>query len=433
MIAPVEQQRTELRKQRRPIEIRVVVEFQMPRGIGPMSFAPAEFVFTPSSAPDVAPVVTVSDSLVSSVTSPEPSASLSLVELYRANLEQKELLQNEAKTVRADIQRIVRFQAWLEQRSKTPLLQQLAEQKEILWDYARHLRTQDKGYSSASCGHALNAIMKLLRWCFEATLIGKMLKSPTRGDVNMMRAASTENEDFQGEPVTLAEFAKLMSPEVLGGCQWPRLGNVSPALFWECVLLSHMVFGFRSQDWFAARTNDKAGLLWADIVESTQCPKLDDLHNLHGWLWYLVHKTKKKSQRAAKPVKLLVPIPGRLRALIELFRGLDSDRVFPLTSNSRYWSLEFTRILERAGLDDASRRAAKKPVIKLSLGQKKVASFRKGCASLWADHVDEAAASYLLKHSVTDGAVSAITREHYLQAYRPLRAIVANLETLPIW
>jgi hypothetical protein len=432
MIAPIEQ-RTEVRKQRRPIEIRVVVQFEMPRGIGPMNVAPAEFVFTPSSAPDIAPVVTVSDSLVSSVTSLPPSAPVSLVELYRTNLEPKELLQNEVKTVRADIQRIVKFQAWLEQRSQTPLLHHIAEKKDILSDYARHLRTQEKGCSSASCGQALNAIMKLLRWSAEAGLIAKAPKSPCRGDVNMMRPASTDNSDFQGEPVTLDEFAKLMRPEVLNGCRWPRLGNVSPGEFWECVLLSHFVFGFRSQDWFPARTNDKAGLLWADIVDGTQCPKLDDLSNPHGWLWYLVHKTKKKSQRAAKPVKLLVPIPGRLRHLIEQFRGLDPERVFPLTSNSRYWSREWTGILERAGLDDASRTLARKPVIKLSLGQKSVASFRKGCASMWADHVDESAASYLLKHSVTDGAVSAITREHYLQAYRPLRAIVANLETLPIW
>lgn len=432
MIAPIEQ-RTEVRKQRRPIEIRVVVQFEMPRGLGHMNVAPAEFVFTPSSAPDIAPVVTVSESLASSVISSEPSTPLSLVELYRTNLEPKELLQNEVKTVRADIQRIVRFQAWLEQRSKTPLLQQIAEKKDILWDYARHLRTQDKGCSSASCGHALNAVMKLLRWSVEAGLIPKAPKYPTRGDVNMMRPASTENEDFQGEPVTLDEFRKLMSLEVLNGCKWPRLGNVSPAEFWECVMLSHFVFGFRSQDWFPARTNDKAGLMWSDILDGTQCPKLDDLHNPHGWLWYLVHKTKKKSQRAAKPVKLLVPIPGRLKYLIEQFRGLDPERVFPLTSNSRYWSKEWRGILKRAGLDSVSRKAAKKPVIYLSLGQKSVASFRKGCASMWADHVDESAASYLLKHSVTDGAVSAITREHYLQAYRPLRAIVANLETLPIW
>lgn len=432
MIAPIEQ-RTEVRKQRRPIEIRVVVQFEMPRGIGPMQVAPAQFVFTPSSAPDIAPVVTVSDSLTSSVVSPPRSEPVSLVELYRTHLEPKELLQNELKTVRADIQRIVKFQAWLEHRSKTHPLQQITETKDILWDYARHLRTQDKGCSSASCGQALNAIMKLLRWSAEAGLIAKVPKSPCRGDVNMMRPASTDNSDFQGEPVTLDEFAKLMRPDVLNGCQWPRIGNVSPAQFWECVLLSHFVFGFRSQDWFPARTNDKAGLLWADIVDETQCPKLDDLHNPHGWLWYLVHKTKKKSQRAAKPVKLLVPIPSRLRSLIELFRGLDPERVFPLASNSRYWSREWTGILERAGLDDLSRIAARKPVIKLSLGQKSVASFRKGCASMWADHVDESAASYLLKHSVTDGAVSAITREHYLQAYRPLRAIVANLETLPIW
>jgi hypothetical protein len=433
MIAPIEQ-RIETRKTRRPIEIRVVVELHMPRGIVPMpNVSPAEFIFTPSSAPDIAPVVTVSDSLASSVISPEPSPPVSLVDLYKTNLEPNELLQNEVKTVRADVARIHRFQWWLEQRSKAPLLKQIADQKDILWDYARHLRTQDKGYSSASCGHALNSIMKMLRWCFEAGLIGKVPKSPTRGDVNMMRLANTDNSDFQGEPVTLDEFARLMRPEVLSGCQWPRIGDVSPAEFWECVLLSHFVFGFRSQDWFAARTNDKSGLLWSDILDETQCPKLDDLHNSHGWLWYLVHKTKKKSQRAAKPVKLLVPIPGRLRSLIERFRGLDPERVFPLTSNSRYWSREWTAILERAGLDDESRKAARKPVIYLSLGQKKVASFRKGCATMWSDHVDESAASYLLKHSVTEGAVSNITREHYLQAYRPLRAIVANLETLPIW
>jgi hypothetical protein len=431
MIAPVEQ-RIEIRKQRRPIEIRVVVQFEMPRGFASMNVAPAEFVFTPSAAPDIAPVVTVSDSLQTSVVSPPPLTPVSLVELYRSNLEPRELLQNEVKTVRADIQRIVRFQSWLEQRSKSPLLQQIAETKEILWDYARHLRTQEKGCSSASCGQALNAIMKLLRWSVEAGFIPKAPKYPTRGDINMMRDSSTDS-DFQGEPVTLEEFRRLINSEVLDQCQWPRLGHITPAKFWETVLLSHYVFGFRSQDWFPARTNEKAGLLWSDIVDETQCPKLDDLHNPHGWLWYLVHKTKKKSQRAAKPVRLLVPIPSRLRQLLEQFRGLDPERVFPLASNSRYWSLEWNGILERAGLNAESRKAAKKPVIYLSLGQKSVASFRKGCASMWSDHVDESAASYLLKHSVTDGAVSAITREHYLQAYRPLRAIVANLETLPIW
>jgi hypothetical protein len=431
MIAPVEQ-RIEIRKQRRPIEIRVVVQFEMPRGFASMNVAPAEFVFTPSAAPDIAPVVTVSDSLQTSVVSPPPLTPVSLVELYRSNLEPRELLQNEVKTVRADIQRIVRFQSWLEQRSKTPLLQQIAETKEILWDYARYLRTQEKGCSSASCGQALNAIMKLLRWSVEAGIIPKAPKYPTRGDINMMRDSSRDS-DFQGEPVTLEEFRRLINPEVLEQCQWPRLGHITPAKFWETVLLSHYVFGFRSQDWFPARTNEKAGLLWSDIVDETQCPKLDDLHNPHGWLWYLVHKTKKKSQRAAKPVRLLVPIPSRLRQLLEQFRGLDPERVFPLASNSRYWSLEWNGILERAGLNAESRKAAKKPVLYLSLGQKSVASFRKGCASMWSDHVDESAASYLLKHSVTDGAVSAITREHYLQAYRPLRAIVANLETLPIW
>jgi integrase len=173
--------------------------------------------------------------------------------------------------------------------------------------------------------------------------------------------------------------------------------------------------------------------MWSDVITETRCPRLEDLHNEHGWVWYLVHKTKKKSQRAAKPVKLLVPLSRRLRESIELFRGIDPERVFPLPCNGKYWSDQVCGILERAGLDDASRKAARKPSIELSLGQKSVASFRKGCAAMWADHVSESAASYLLKHSVTEGGVSAITREHYLQAYRPLREIVPALETLPLW
>lgn len=448
MIARIESPK----KARQPVEIRVVVEIQMPAWLQQQQqtaitrevsaemqnsrIGVPEFFFTPPNSPEMQPVVTVSESLNASIVSSTPCVSPSLVELYRQHLEPRELLQNERKTVRADIARIHRFQFWLEQRSNTPrvgLIQQISEQKTILFDYSSHLRTQEKGCSSASAMLSMNAIMKLCRWCVEAGMLTKAPKCPTKGDLNMMALAITDDSDFQGEPVTVAEFQQMIRADVLSQCQWPRFGNVSPAEFWETVLLSHMVFGFRSQDWFPARTNEKTGLLWSDIIDSTQCPRLDDLHSPHGWLWYLVHKTKKKSQRAAKPVKLLVPLPARLRQLLELFRGLDPERVFPLTSNSRYWSREFTGILERASLDDASRKATRKPVIKLSLGQKSVASFRKGCAAMWADHVDESSASYLLKHSVTDGAVSTITREHYLQAYRPLRAIVQHLETLPIW
>lgn len=469
MIAPIDQP---LKKQRRPVEIRLVLEIQMPpwmqnqpnvirqeiSGAMHNQRISPEFVFTAPPQMDVDPVISHSaaqpskppatplapEKPIAQDDSGQPSESL--VDLYREHLEPRELLKNEPRTVRADITRVQNFQNWLEmenpnvfsaQRITTPRgahLRIVAENKDILFDYSRWMRNQDSGNSAATVMHSMNAVMKLFRWCAEAGLLKKAPKYPTKGDLNEMRPESDSDDcEFQGEPVTVEEFRRMSAPEVLACCEWPRLGNISPATFWETVLLSHMVFGFRSQDWFAARTNDKTGLLWSDLITETQCPRLEDLHNPHGWLWYLVHKTKKKSKRAAKPTRLLVPLPSRLRELIEMFRGLDPVRVFPLQNNSRYWSAEFQGILLRAGLDRETRKAAKKPEIQLSLGQKKIASFRKGCASMWADHCCEEAASYLLQHSVSDGKVSAITREHYLKIYRPLRRIVPALETLPVW
>jgi hypothetical protein len=376
------------------------------------------------------PVVTVTPSLV--------VTTETLVELYTSNLLPAEMLRNEARTVRADLARVGRFEEWLQksaQRISTPLrnpFESIAQNKHILFDYARFVRSQPEGNSTATVLQAMNAIMKLARWAKETGRLSSLPKYPTRGDCNEMRIQDQESE-FQGEPVTLGELRQMMNPEVLNGCTWPEFANVTPAAFWRGVLLAHYCLGFRSQDWFAVRTTDKAGLLWSDIVTETQCPRLEDLHSEHGWAWYLVHKTKKKSRRAAKPVKLLVPLSRELREFIELFRGLDAERVFPLPSNSRYWSQQIQGILFRAGLDPESRTSAHKPVIQLSLGQKSVASFRKGCAAMWSDHVSESAASYLLQHSVTDGKVSAITREHYLKIYRPLLDIVPAMETLPIW
>jgi len=455
------------RKRRSPqvVEVRVVVEVQMPAWMQPFQqqiqqqvqlhtppeiratmaqqqFVP-EFIVTQSSAASGGqpPVITSTRPIVQT----PPAAAIevsttddSLVVLYKKHLEPGELAKNEAKTVRADVARIQKFQDWLDScalRSTYPqraYLQRFAESKDLLADYAQYIRSQDSGCSSATVSQALNAILKLARWAVENGQLKKLPKYPTRGDVNMMRLEQDECE-FSGEPVTVPELNRMLAADVLAGCTWPELGNVSPARFWECVLLSHYCLGFRSQDWFASRTTEKQGLMWSDVITETQCPRLDDLHNPHGWCWYVVHKTKKKSQRAAKPVKLLVPLSGRLREIIELFRGAHPERVFPLPCNGRYWSKEFQGILLRAGLDDSSRVAMKRPSIELSLGQKAVASFRKGCASMWAGHVSESAASYLLQHSVTDGAVSTITREHYLQVYRPLRAIVPALETLPIW
>jgi hypothetical protein len=220
---------------------------------------------------------------------------------------------------------------------------------------------------------------------------------------------------------------------VVDGCKWPRLGSVKPSVFWQTNLLSHYVYGFRSQDWFPARSADKRGLLWSGVITATQCPVLDDLHNAAGWAWYLVHKTAKKDEAAERPSDVLVPLSSKMRELIEQFRGLDPERVFPMANNSRTYSHEFLKLLERAGLSDDARRNDNKPIIRLSLGQRNVASFRKGSSALWAKHVSRAASSYMLHHAVSEEGVAKMTADSYLQNEEILRDIVAKIETLPIW
>jgi hypothetical protein len=208
---------------------------------------------------------------------------------------------------------------------------------------------------------------------------------------------------------------------------------VKPSVFWQTSLLAHYVYGFRSQDWFAARSAEKKGLLWSGVITSSQCPVLDDLHNAAGWAWYLVHKTAKKDEAAERPSDVLVPLSAKIRDLIEQFRGLDPERVFPMANNSRTYSEEFSKLLERAGLSDDARRKENKPIIRLSLGQRNVASFRKGSSALWAKHVSRAASSYMLHHAVSEEGVAKMTSESYLQNEEILRDIVGKIESLPVW
>ena len=104
-----------------------------------------------------------------------------------------------------------------------------------------------------------------------------------------------------------------------------------------------------------------------------------------------------------------------------------------MKNNSRTYSEEFSKLLERAGLSDEMRRKEKKPIIRLSLGQRKVASFRKGSSAMWAKYVSRAASSYMLHHAVSEEGVAKMTQESYLQNEEILRDIVAKIETLPIW
>lgn len=365
---------------------------------------------------------------------PEVLECRSLVDLYDELLSAVDKEKRvSVKTIRDNRSAIGKFETWgkAQHRVVAGRPVSLLEQPKILRSYAEFLRAQLKGNSSAMASKALGSIGKLAGACVRAELIKQKPETVAKSTINLLRPRTEEQRRVKAVPVTVSELQAMLA--VVDGCKWPRLGSVKPSVFWQTNLLSHYVYGFRSQDWFPARSADKLGLLWSGVITATQCPVLDDLHNAAGWAWYLVHKTAKKDEAAERPSDVLVPLSSRMRELIEQFRGLDPERVFPMKNNSRTYSQEFARLLERAGLSDDARRNDNKPIIRLSLGQRNVASFRKGSSALWAKHVSRAASSYMLHHAVSEEGVAKMTADSYLQNEEILRDIVAKIETLPIW
>jgi hypothetical protein len=377
-------------------------------------------------------------------TSPEQNEpSETLVQLYdRLLTEQDREKRVKVATIRDNRSFLAAFELWASGRVNikpaddtritiprvVPL--KMLEIPGVLKDYAKHLRSKSSGASESMCTKALAAIGKLAGACQRAGLIAARPVKPSRPSIKLLKPRSKSERRMKAVPVTVDELRAMLA--VVDGCQWPQLGTVPPGTFWKTCLLSHYCYGFRSQDWFAVRSQWKQGLLWSEILTDTQCPALEDLHNPHGWASYLVHKTDTKDEEADRPSEVLVPLSATLRSLIEQFRGIDPVRVFPLPQTHRSYDREFSKILERSGLSDASRTDVGKPIIRLSLGQTNVASFRKGCAAMWRRHLSAAAASYLLHHADDSGAAKT-TAEHYLQSEEILREITPAIETLPLW
>ena len=364
----------------------------------------------------------------------------SLVALYDRLLgEQDKEKRVRVSTIKANRSFLAAFELWAATRAQTdtrttiprvgPL--KTLEIPGILKDYAKHLRAKASGASESMCTKALAAIGKLAGACQRAGLIAARPDKPSRPSIKLLKPRTELERRVKAVPVSIDELRAMLS--VVDGCAWPSLGKVPAAKFWETSLLSHYAYGFRSQDWFAVRDQWKRGLLWSGIVTDSKCPVLEDLQNVHGWAWYLVHKTDTKDEEADRPSDVLVPLSAKMRALIEQFRGLDPVRVFPLPQTHRSYDREFSKILERAGLSDKSRVESGKSIIRLSLGQRNVASFRKGCSALWANQVGRAASSYLLHHALSEEGVAKTTQDSYLQHEEVLRDIVAGIDQLPIW
>ena len=365
---------------------------------------------------------------------PQPEICESLVELYDRLLSEQDVEQKcRVKSIRENLSRLQEFEDWTDTRNAYPRIGPLKtlEIPGVLKEYANHLRSKPEGSSDTMCSKAISAIGKLAKACHEAGLIASIPKKPSKSFISQLKPKTAEERRITSVPVRVEELLAML--DVLDGCKWPKWGHVSASTFWKACLLSHYAYGFRSQDWFALQDQWKQGLLWSGVITETRCPVLDDLHNEHGWALYVVHKTDTKDQVAGRTSEVAVPLSREMRSLIEKFRGIHSTRVFPLTNNSTSYRREFGQILKRAGLSDTERLNAGKQIIKLSLGQKKIASFRKGSSAMWAKHGSKATSSYILHHALKDERVSKTTTESYLQSEEVLREMVEQIETLPIW
>lgn len=448
MIAPVPlSANSRLHDDSKPVEIRLVVEIRMPEWMQPPRPAQSPEPPQPKESPSVQtlthhfsdlPVEIVPEITTTRIHQPESQqasglAAKSLEELYDHFCLPVDLEEGVTpRWSRTNKTALRQFEAWFNTRSTIPRVQpsKMLEIPGILDEYAAHLRSQTKGASASMCVKKLSAIGKLSTYLVQAGLIRVKPTKPKASKINTLKPRTEKQRRTKGVPVTLEELASMRA--VLSECVYPEIGSISPARYWDICLVSHMVYGFRSQDWFATRTREKKGLLWSGVITDPQCPVIPELLNEAGWIWYLVHKTKRKNEQADKPVDVLIPMSKWMRQAIEEFRGLDSERVFPTESNSHYFSREFNGILSRAGLSDLEREQAGKPPIRLSLGQSNVASFRKGCAAMWKRHLSPAAASYFLHHSDGSGAAK-MTAEHYLQHEDVLRDITPAIESLPLW
>jgi len=472
MIAPAIHRADGERKRRSPqvVEVRVVVELQLPAWLQAMQPSGSELRSQTVVIQNVDPFrgrqqeengvpdqdvsgsaffVTSSETQPAviqrtSTQSPSPAVQTpgeSLVDLYDRLLSEQDAEKRvRVTTIRSNRSFLAAFQVWTDTylpkndpRTTIPRVgfAKRLEIPGILKEYSKHLRSQGKGNSESMCTKALAAIGKLSGACQRAGLISARPEKPSRSTIKMLRPRTEAQRRIKAVPVTVDELRSMLS--VVDGCTWPELGHVSAAKFWETCLLSHYCYGFRSQDWFAVRDQFKRGLLWSGVITDPQCPGIEDLQNEHGWISYLVHKTDTKDELADRPSDVLMPLSKRMRQLIEQFRGLDPVRVFPLPSTHKSYDREFLRILDRAGLSDSTRESAGKPIIRLSLGQRNVASFRKGSSAMWAKAVGRAASSYVLHHAVSEEGVSKTTTDSYLQHEDLLREIVPALETLPIW
>lgn len=256
---------------------------------------------------------------------------------------------------------------------------------------------QEQGQTNQSVRRVESTIRKILKEAVEREFLSKVPKLP-----------KLPQKRYRPSPVLLEEVQSLIDASETA--TWPKRLPVGAPLFWRAVLFAAWTVGFRTQDCVGLRDRTVSGLLWSEVVTSQRCPDASIRNCLSpcGWFDFTPRKT-----RLSCGLSVLLPIHPALAPLIEQFRGLDAQRVFPVPRSGDRFGRQFRAIREAAGVSDDVSIAGD--------GRGGRRSIRKGCRNNW-DNVELGLGEIVVPHS--DGGVDAAS---YRQALPKIAQRIAEL------
>lgn len=252
-------------------------------------------------------------------------------------------------------------------------------------------------------------IRKVFVECRKRGLIVSVPDVPARAD---LAKRADRNVSRKRTPVlsddAVCSVRRAIRSDVLSS-QWPLLGDHSAATFWQDAFDFFATVGWSTQDAVAYLDKAKAGLQWSEVCWQKQCPdKSIDLQAPHGWLWL---------SRAKTGVDILMPMTAHVRSILQRWKGVDSDRVWPIFRNRRAFARCWNEFLAASDAPDDFR---------ISEGRGNN-SLRKWCAQRWQQLTgDRDVAEIVLSHSCS----ARNSGDNYLSA---LPKLVAHVDqyTLP--
>ena len=196
---------------------------------------------------------------------------------------------------------------------------------------------------------------------------------------------------------------------------WPpkSFTGVEPADWWQCALVLYRTYGFRPQE-LLAYDRKKTPIRWSNITFAIESPNpSSEEKNEHGWLHYILPKTKKK-----KPHPLYLPLTKHARAALELIQATkvsDDSPLFPMPHSQQGFLAQWYRWFESAGVKPKIEGARFKPYALRKTCATHLSSHKTGLASAVCRWGPSADAKVATDHYIGDDAII----KHLLDAPMP--------------